>query len=82
MTAASSKPGWSGEVWVVLTPGRSGELRDLEVLDSPPKWDLAALGQTCRTGFVNGGDSIEWHAPAPSAGPVREPRSILPTASR
>lgn len=48
-----------GQVWVVVTLTH-GQITDLEVLDQPPAWDLAELGQVCYSGNVNGGDSVRW----------------------
>jgi hypothetical protein len=54
-------PPADGEVWVVITTDpATGAITDLEVLSQPPAWDLAALGQVCRTGYVNGGDSVAY----------------------
>jgi hypothetical protein len=51
----------TAEVWVVITlDPETGAITDTEVLSQPPAWDLAALGQVCRTGYVNGGDSV-WY---------------------
>jgi len=59
----------SGQVWVVVTPvadpWNGGFIEDLEILDKPPEWDLAELGQVCYTGNVNGGDSVQYRPPAP-----------------
>jgi len=49
-----------GQVWIVITQTGHGEIRDLEILDQPPAWDLSELGQVCYTGNVNGGDSVRW----------------------
>ena len=43
------------DVWVVVSPNG-----DLEVLDAPPRWDTAALGQRVYLAAINGGDSLEW----------------------
>lgn len=51
----------NGTVWVVITLNGRHQVADLEVLDRPPAWDLAALNQVCYTGGVNGGDAVPWH---------------------
>lgn len=50
----------SGTVWVVITRDRQNRIKDVEILDQAPLWNLAALGQVCYTGSVNGGDAILW----------------------
>jgi hypothetical protein len=45
-------------VWVVITRDADRRITDLEVLDIPRLWDLAAFGQVCFVGNVNGGDSV------------------------
>jgi hypothetical protein len=45
-------------VWVVITRDDRRRITDLEMLDSPPTWDLAAHGQVAFVGNVNGGDSV------------------------
>jgi hypothetical protein len=47
-------------VWVIVTRDDEGRIKDLEVLDMPPMWDLAALGQIAFMANVNGGDSVRW----------------------
>ena len=49
-----------GTVWVVITRDEDDRITDVEILDSPPLWDLAALGQIAFVGNVNGGDSVRW----------------------
>jgi hypothetical protein len=49
-------------VYVVVTlDPRTGSITDLEILDVPPAWNLAELGQVCYVGNVNGGDSVQWY---------------------
>ena len=50
------------EVYVIVTT-LAGQVRDLEVLNSPPRWQ-AEPGQTCRVANVNGGDSAPYLDPA------------------
>jgi hypothetical protein len=45
-------------VWVIITRDENRRITDVEVLDQPPLWDLAALGQVAFVGNVNGGDSV------------------------
>jgi hypothetical protein len=45
-------------VLVVITRDSDRRIVDLEILDRPPQWDLAALGQVAFVGNVNGGDSV------------------------
>lgn len=47
-------------VWVVVSL-KDGNVTDLEILDQPPAWDLAAYGQECYMGCINGGDSRRFH---------------------
>jgi len=48
----------TSDPWNARTPG--DYIADMEVLDGPPRWHLAPLGQVCRVGSVNGGDSIPY----------------------
>ena len=47
----------SAQVFVVITRDGRGDITDLEVLDSPPRWDTEDLGQVVYAANVNGGDS-------------------------
>lgn len=68
------------QVWIITTQRiLDGEIVDMEVLDSPPRWkptdnEQAMLNHgvfmSCRMGYVNGGDStthrddgIGWNNP-------------------
>jgi hypothetical protein len=52
------RSGNDGTVWVVITRDDQRRITDVEILDQPPLWDLAALGQVAFVGNVNGGDSV------------------------
>lgn len=50
-------------IYVVI--GKDGHL---ELLNSCPRWDWEAMGQTVRMGNINGGDSVEIPMPSENKG--------------
>ena len=49
----------TGTVWVVISRSINGAIAELEILDTPPDWELSSE-QFVRVGNINGGDSMTW----------------------